>query len=678
MWFYAYGRLSFTFVQLRSLRLSLTCRFFRFVLVKVGLSLLTLMKMHSPISPFSDRSHSSKFPREFLCISQGVVFLLSGFFFLLVLSPLTSDASAAEAEKDETVFISGIRIKGLKNIDTEKIKDSMITPFPSRIPWRKRPEFNEQFLEDDIKRIEQALREHGYYGSTVTHTLDFRDGNQKVDIEIIVEQGDPVTVKTLNIEVLGNHPDDYVSDVAEAILLEEGKSFSQISYQRSKVLITELFSDRGYPLADVKSEAIVSLRSKEVSVEFTVDPGRKYYFGDVMFRGNSDIATRLLEREIEYEQGDLFSLKETQKSRANIFETGLFNSVIVDTEYDEQNFEVLTVYSVTERKLGTIKLGAGYATDDNLRAQLSWSQRNFFDGGRTLQVVSSYSSLTRGLLARLDQPHLAGRSSSLAFLLDVRRDDFPGYKGLSFDSNSTLSKEFFDHLTLFSSLNIVFADIESQVVRTPIESARDSVFLTAVDLGVEYDLTDSLINPTSGMRLFFFMERPIQAASSARTDYLKFLAELRYYKNVSGVVLGKRATIGNISTLGGTDPLDVPIFKRFFAGGSASMRGYSFQHLSPLNSDRDPLGGSSMIVGNAEARFDLFGKLGAVTFFDYGNVYSKSFGFSVSSLKYAAGAGLRYHTIIGPIRGDFGYLLNPEDQERDDRFKIFISIGQAF
>ncbi len=627
---------------------------------------------------FSDRNDSSNSPREFFCVSRYVAFLLSGFFFLLVLFPLTSDVSAEEAENDETVFISGISIKGLKDIELQRIKDSMITPFPSWRPWRKRPEFNEQFLEDDMKRIEKVLREHGYYGSTVTHALNFRDGNREVDIEIRVDQGDPVIVKALNIAVLGNQPDYYISDVAEVILLEEGKSFSQISYQKSKVLITELFSNRGYPLADVKSEAIVSLRNREVNVEFTIDPGQKYYFSDVIFRGNSDIATRLLEREIEYEKGDLFSLKETQKSRANIFETGLFNSVIVDTDYDEQEFEVQTIYSVTERKLGTIRLGVGYATEDNLRAQLSWSQRNFFDGGRTLQITSSYSSLTRGLLARLDQPHLVGRNSSLAFLLDVRRDDFPSYEGLSFDFNSTLSKEFFDYLTLFSSLNIVYADIESQVVRTPIESARDSVFLTVVDLGVEYDLTDSLINPTSGMRMFLFMETPIQTTSSSRTNYLKLLAELRYYKDVSGIVLGKRATIGNINTFGETDLLDVPIFKRFFAGGSASMRGYSFQHLSPLNSDQDPLGGNSMIVGNAEARFGLFNKFGAVIFFDYGNVYSKSFGFSVSDFKYAAGAGLRYHTIIGPIRADFGYLLNPEDEERDDRFKIFISIGQAF
>ncbi len=607
-----------------------------------------------------------------------VAFFLFGLLFLLAPSFLTSGLNAEEVKEDETVFISGIGIKGLKDIKAEKIKDAMITPFPSRKFWKDPPEFNEQFLEDDIKRIEQVLREHGYYGSTVTYTLDFRDKNRKVDIEITVDQGDPVMVKTLSIAVLGDQTDDYVSEVAKVTILEEGEPFSQINYQKSKVLIAELFSERDYPLADVKSEAIVNLRNREVNVEFTIDPGQQYYFGDVIFRGNSDIATRLLEREIEHEKGDLFSLSKTQKSRANIFETGLFNSVIVDTGYDEQKLEVQTTYSVTERKLGTIRFGVGYATEDNLRARLSWSQRNFLDGGKTLQLTSSYSSLTRGLMAELEKPHLIGRNSSLTFLLDVRRDDFPGYEGLSFDFNSTASKEFFDHLTVFSSLNVVYADIESQVLRTPIESARDSVFITLLDLGVEYDLTDSFINPTRGMRLFLFVEKPLQIISSNRTDYLKSLAELRYYKNISGIVLGKRLTIGNISTIRDTKMLDVPIFKRFFAGGSASMRGYSFQHLSPLNPDRDPLGGNSMIVGNAEARFGLFNRLGGVIFFDYGNVYSKSFGFSAFDLKYAAGAGLRYHTIIGPVRADFGYLLNPDDEERNDRFKIFISIGQAF
>ena len=47
---------------------------------------------------------------------------------------------------------------------------------------------------------------------------------------------------------------------------------------------------------------------------------------------------------------------------------------------------------------------------------------------------------------------------------------FRGYDGETFDFNSTVSKEFLDYLTVFSSLNVVYSDIDSQVVRTPIES----------------------------------------------------------------------------------------------------------------------------------------------------------------------------------------------------------------
>ncbi len=602
---------------------------------------------------------------------------LAAVFFLAFLLPL-SPVKAQDSEETSMVRISDITIKGLKDIKTEIVKDSMITSFPSKKPWKELPEFNEQFLEDDIKRIERLLGEHGYYGSSVTYALDFKDENRKVDIEITVDQSDPVIVKTLTIEVLGERMEDMASDIADEILLRERRPFSEINYQKSKVIIAELFSDRGYVLPDVNSEAIVNFRDKEAKVEFIIDPGQKYYFGEIVFSGNSNIPTELLRREITYEKGDLFSLSKTQKSRANIFETGLFNSIIIDTDYDEQTLEVKTKYSVTERKLGTLRFGVGYATEDKLRAQLSWTQKNFFGGGREFHMTSSYSSLTRGLLAGLDQPHAIGRDSSLSFLLDVRRDDFPSYEGLSFDSYSTASKKFLDSITVFGSFNVIYANIDSQVLRTPIESTRDSVFLTVLNFGLEYDLTDSLINPTEGLRLFALLEKSIPRMASDRINYLKSLIELRYYENLSGIVMGKRITVGNISTLGDTDQFDIPIFRRFFAGGSASMRGYSFQELSPLNSRGDPLGGNSMIVGNFEARFKLFHKLGAVAFFDYGNVYSESFDFSAFDLKYAAGTGLRYDTVVGPIRADFGYLLNPDDEEEDQRFKIFVSIGQAF
>ena len=604
-------------------------------------------------------------------------FLAAGLFFPSIFYSVPA-ALAQNAEKDGTAVISSLRIRGLGDISVGTVKKSMLTPFPSKKPWKSDPEFDRQLLEDDVRRIEQLLRDHGYYSSSVTRDIAFRDGGRKVDVEITVDQGDPVEVNSLVVRVLADWPNDYAAAVRKAIPLREGRRFSQIKYRESKVVIAEMLSGEGYVLAEVESEAIVNLRKRGVDVEFVVDPGRRYSFGDATFSGNSSIATGLLEREIEHEKGEVFSPKKTRKSRSNIFKTGFFSSVIVDLDYDREALEIDTRYSVTESKLGTVKLGAGYATEDRFRAQLAWTQKNFLGGGRILRVTSGYSSLTRGLWAKLDQPHVVGRNSNLSFLVDIRRDDFPGYEGVSYDFDSTLSKELWDDLTVSGSVVLIYADIDSQVVRTPTERARDNVYMTLVALGLEYDGTNSFINPTRGSRALLSLERPFQIASSSSTDYLKSLAEFRHYVDAFGFVLGKRFTIGNINTFGATGPIDVPIFKRFFAGGSTSMRGYSFQELGPLNSSRDPLGGNSIMVGNVEVRFPPLRKLGAVAFVDYGNVYPESFGFDLGDLKYAAGAGLRYHTAIGPVRLDFGYLLNPAAAETDRRLRIFVSIGQAF
>jgi outer membrane translocation and assembly module TamA len=65
-----------------------------------------------------------------------------------------------------------------------------------------------------------------------------------------------------------------------------------------------------------------------------------------------------------------------------------------------------------------------------------------------------------------------------------------------------------------------------------------------------------------------------------------------------------------------------------------------------------------------------------VVFLDYGNVYSEEFDFKLGEIKYAVGTGLRYNTLIGPLRVDFGYALNPDPGI--GRFQFFLSIGQAF
>ena len=81
--------------------------------------------------------------------------------------------------------------------------------------------------------------------------------------------------------------------------------------------------------------------------------------------------------------------------------------------------------------------------------------------------------------------------------------------------------------------------------------------------------------------------------------------------------------------------------------------------------------------GNTEVRFPVAGHLWGVVFLDFGNVFLDSWQFDLDDLRYAAGTGIRYNTLIGPLRLDFGYILNP-DESTDKRYRIHLSIGQTF
>ncbi|MCA1803423.1 MAG: BamA/TamA family outer membrane protein, partial [Rhodothermaceae bacterium] len=138
-----------------------------------------------------------------------------------------------------------------------------------------------------------------------------------------------------------------------------------------------------------------------------------------------------------------------------------------------------------------------------------------------------------------------------------------------------------------------------------------------------------------------------------------------------------------------------------YTGGSNSVRGYSRNQVGPkravFNSAGDfeaylPTGGSSKINFNAEVRQRLdflMGGFGMVVFLDGGQVWSDFDDTRIQDLKFGAGGGLRYRSPVGPIRLDFGYKLNPDDEDlqifngvkhggRMARWGIHFSIGQAF
>lgn len=595
------------------------------------------------------------------------------FFNLFIFSSLAAENSTNE--HGTIARITKIKIKEDKAISQKKIKESIATEFPSIRPWVKRPEFYEEILKDDMIRIKDLYNKNGYYDATAKYKLKYNKEENSVEITININEGKPVILTELNLNYKGEIDKTIRDKIIETIPLKVNKTFSQLNYEITKNVISNILSDEGYPKAEVLGEALVNRREKRVKVSFIITPGQLYKFGIMKIEGTEKVKTELIKREILYKRGETYSLKKVNDTEAKLFQLGFFRSVIIDTHFNDQQLTADTVIRLSERKLGTIKIGAGFGTEDKLRGQVIWIERNLFGSGRTLLTSVKASFITQRFQTQIIQPYFIGRNSDLSINLDVERDDVPSFEGVTLINTLRINKRFKDIYNAFGAFNIQFAKVESSNVRTPEQESRGDFFLTFFNGAIERTTTDSILNPTSGTSISLGLETSSKAIGSD-VNYVKGIIDLRGFKALSNVVFAKRISIGVIQPFGSTDTFDIPVFKRFFAGGSNSMRGFPFQKLGPLNRKDEPLGGNSLLIGSFETRFPIYKNLGGALFFDYGNVYTKQWDFRFGDIKYAPGIGLRYNTIIGPIRFDVGYALNPEPGI--NRVQYWISIGQAF
>ncbi len=207
--------------------------------------------------------------------------------------------------------------------------------------------------------------------------------------------------------------------------------------------------------------------------------------------------------------------------------------------------------------------------------------------------------------------------------------------------------------------------------------------LIALRLEGERRTTANPLDPMRGYVIWGAIERAGGFLPGTYT-YTEVSGEVRHY-----VPLGRRMVAAQrlrVATIDAPEPTDasVPFFKRYFLGGSTSLRGWGRYSVSPLTTSGTPLGGLTLLEASTEIRVPITGKFRAVVFVDAGNAWAEPWHFGPDRIRVDVGPGLRYDTPIGPARLDVGYQLTPIDglvvdgKPESRRWRVHLSIGQAF
>lgn len=624
---------------------------------------------------------------------------------LFVATALAATCAAAVQEEDgEGAFvISKVAVDGNKYFKDDRIKDLLAIEKGQRY---ERYLFD-YMLERGVDAIKAAYYGEGFAEAKVLWA--FRDVKKdKRKLQLRVEEGPRAEITDILME--GIRADHYL-DVRENLGVDVGSPLSASLLNEAALEIGRYYSERGYARASAKLE----IDRETGVVTFTVDEGRVYHVGDIFVAGNEKTRPKIVTREINYKikPDRLWRASKIDESRANIYRTGLYRDLKVETTDSPRSSDLVDILVIVrEDKFKWYKLEPGYQSPDRATMTVGWGHNNVFGNNQRLstEVSEAYGFGTEesefGADVTYTEPWLFGYryigSAKLYYSRELRADLRQWEVGLA----PNVTREITENLEVTggfklrkSKTTFGFEDDSPSEAWRPGEGGLAERFIgrgglqniASIIFSSTYTTRDDIFNPLRGVYLYGSEETAGGFITGA--DFWRVIGDVRQYLPVArAATITAHLRSGYARAYAETK--DVPYSEKFFAGGAYSIRGYGERGVGPSTTvgEQDyPLGGNFLLIANAEFRFQLpftagkrvpgiglnLGNTWAGLFVDGGNVWTDWDETKKVGLVYGAGLGLRYNTPVGPIRFDYGEpILSRGAAGRSGRF--YLAFGHVF
>jgi outer membrane protein assembly factor BamA len=618
----------------------------------------------------------------------------------------------------------------------------LLQPFCWLTDWHvlvRQPRLEREDLPRDELRLRLYYFRRGYREAQVSSEL--RPYRRGVEVLFHVEEGEPTILESLEVVQAG---ESVLRDrqIRRAGLPEEGEPLNLVALDTALASLATQLAERGWLDAEVSDTVAISPGGATARVEVRVEPGRRATVAGVVIEGNERVADRTIADALRLREGRVLSSRDLVASQRSLYESNLFHEARVELPPQPDSAKQLRV-EVREAPPRAVRVGGGFNTIEFVQTEARYTHYNWLGRGRRLDTRATVGNLLAGQLGGVwpfqdVRPHLqtvdeaaftrptwlvSAELMQPAFRTAFNRVGVGAFThrriipGIAVDAGYGASLSFTQQLDHRAPISATYrferARVEAgdlyfcvnYVICDPatIEAVRRPHRLSPLGISFHNDRSNHPLAPSAGHRTRLELEHASELTLSD-FDYWRVSGEGSYYHPMSVParrVLAGRARVGWVRPFGGGEENPIGLEddespallhprKRFYSGGSRSVRGFWENQLGPrvltvpaealLEGENGgctpaeiaagtcdptvapahafrarPLGGTSVLEGNVEYRFPLFREIRGAVFVDgavvgerLGGLFTEGFG------AVTPGFGVRSDTPVGPIRVDLG------------------------
>ncbi len=635
------------------------------------------------------------------------------------------------------VTVKRVTFVGNRSVPDSELREAMQTGQGTLLSFGSGGPYRQDIFERDVLMLNALYYDKGYMAVQIASPrIMLSPDREGVEISVGIKEGPRYKIRQLKIfekndEGVEVEPLGGRRAIRELIKARSGDWFNRAQLVKELQAIRSLYRDAGYANVEADPETDLDPKNAEVDIIIPIHRGPPVRIERIQVKGNSKTRDKVIRRELEVNEGDLFSESKLETSKKRVTALGYFERVEMSTEQGSAPDKIIVNYEITERPTGTFQVGAGFSSVENFIATAQIQQANLFGNGQSLALQAQISGLRQLVMIRFFEPYFLDTDWSMSTELFDQLYVFPDFSRRSLGGSLTYGYALAQPWLRISltgtaqhdkvdtaTTNTFFGattGYASVFQRLPLANLFNAGRTISIRPSLTVDTRDNRLFPTSGV----YMSLSTELASSAIGSEIQFLRHRftgRFYVPLggstgapgSGFVLKLNTEAGLITS---PTAQGVPIFARFFLGGIMDVRGYRLRTIGPrlpLNASLDvnspPIQNGANIGGNLEAysnlelEFPILDKVGirGVAFFDAGNawnteqqfckttpapqfsrVVSPCFNYkSLANLRTSTGFGVRWFSPLGPLRFEWGFPLMPLPYE--EKYVFEFTIGNFF